>query len=30
MFVDYLHNHSQFADLLRTIEDETGIQAGLI
>lgn len=30
MLVDYLHNHKQFADLLRIIEDETGIQAGLI
>lgn len=30
MPVDYLHNHPQFADLLRIIEDETGIQAGLI
>ncbi len=27
---DYLHEHSQFADLLRIIEDETGIQAGLV
>lgn len=30
MPVEYLHNHKQFADLLRIIEDETGIQAGLI
>ena len=30
MFIDYLHNHKQFADLLRIIEGETGIQAGLV
>ena len=30
MPVDYLHNHKEFADLLRIIEDETGIQAGLV
>lgn len=30
MPLDYLHNHMQFADLLCIIEDETGIQAGLI
>jgi len=30
MPADYLHNHKQFADLLRIIEDETGIQAGLV
>jgi|GEM_PF-1072030 len=30
MPTEYLHNHKQFADLLRIIEDETGIQAGLI
>lgn len=27
---EYLHNHSQFTDLLRIIEDETGIQAALV
>lgn len=27
---DYLHNHKNFPDLLRIIEDETGILAGLI
>lgn len=27
---DYLHNHKDFADLLRILEDETGILAGLI
>ena len=30
MSVDYLHNHKHFSDLLRIIEDETGIQAGLV
>lgn len=30
MPTDYLHNHKQFADLLRIIEDETEIQAGLV
>lgn len=30
MPVDFLHNHSQFADLLRIVEYETGIQAGLL
>lgn len=30
MAVDYLHNHKQFPDLLRILENETGIQAGLI
>jgi hypothetical protein len=30
MAADYLHNHKQFTDLLRILEDETGIQAGLI
>lgn len=30
MPTDYPHNHKQFADLLRIIEDETEIQAGLV
>ncbi len=30
MAVIYLHDHSDFADLLRIIEEETGILAGLI
>ena len=30
MTADYLHNHKDFPDLLRILEDETGIQAGLI
>ncbi len=30
MAVDYLHNHKQFPDLLRILENETGTQAGLI
>lgn len=30
MFSDYLHNHKDFSNLLRILEDETGIQAGLI
>jgi len=30
MPANYLHQHKDFADLLRIIEDETGIQAGLI
>lgn len=27
---DYLHNHKDFSNLLRIIEDETGIQSGLV
>jgi hypothetical protein len=30
MPADYLHNHKDFSSLLRIVEDETGIQAGLI
>lgn len=30
MALDYLHNHKDFSDLLRIIEDEKGILAGLI
>ena len=30
MAADYLHNHSQFDSLLRILEEETGILAGLI
>ncbi|MET3115087.1 putative nucleotidyltransferase component of viral defense system [Pedobacter sp. CG_S7] len=30
MVADYLHNHKQFNDLLRILEEETGILAGLI
>ncbi|MGQ7944410.1 nucleotidyl transferase AbiEii/AbiGii toxin family protein [Flavobacterium sp. WC2509] len=30
MSSDYLHNHKDFYNLLRIIEDETGIQSGLI
>jgi hypothetical protein len=30
MATDFLHNHKNFPDLLRILEDETGIQAGLI
>ncbi len=30
MTTDYLHNHKDFPALLRILEDETGIQAGLI
>ncbi|MES2457849.1 MAG: nucleotidyl transferase AbiEii/AbiGii toxin family protein [Bacteroidota bacterium] len=30
MAADYLHNHKQFNDLLAILEEETGIQAGLI
>jgi predicted nucleotidyltransferase component of viral defense system len=30
MASDYLHNHKNFPDLLRIIEDETGVLAGLI
>jgi len=30
MSVKYLHDHNDFPDLLRIIEDETGIQATLI
>ena len=30
MATDYLHNHKQFPDLLRILEEETGIQAVLI
>ena len=30
MVADYLHNHKDFAGLLRILEDETGILAGLI
>jgi len=30
MAPEYLHNHKDFPDLLRIIEEETGILAGLI
>ena len=30
MPADYLHNHEAFPELLRTLEYETGILAGLI
>jgi hypothetical protein len=30
MSSDYLHNHNDFSDLLRILEEETSIQAGLI
>lgn len=30
MVTDFLHKHKNFSDLLRILEDETGIQAGLI
>jgi hypothetical protein len=30
MASDYLHNHKDFSDLLRIIEDETGVLAGLV
>lgn len=30
MSLDYLHNHKDFYSLLRIIEEETGIQAGLV
>lgn len=30
MAADFLHNHKNFPDLLRILEDEIGIQAGLI
>ncbi|WDF67955.1 nucleotidyl transferase AbiEii/AbiGii toxin family protein [Sphingobacterium oryzagri] len=30
MPIDYLHNHKDFTGLLRIIEDETGIAAGLV
>jgi len=30
MSPDYLHNHKDFPDLLKILEEETGIQAGLI
>jgi hypothetical protein len=30
MAADFLHNHKNFPDLLRILENEKGIQAGLI
>ena len=30
MALDYLHNHKHFPELLRILEEQKGIQAGLI
>jgi len=30
MAIDYLHNHQDFAALLRIVEEETGIAVGLV